>query len=813
MRLPTRHLLRWTALPLAALALTAPRAAAQATFTWNNTGTAWQNAASWSPTGVPTGLDSVLFNRAGSASGVAATDPTVSGSAAAFALTAGLNPNFGGWTFAGTGPLTLGGTGSAGLAVQGPQTTTFRGPTLAGAAAGNLAVAVNAGSTLVLAGATTAVTNVSGTVSVFGGTLRLDDTLAAVTNRLAAASTVGLSGGGALELVGNAAGGTSSVGPLSFGSNTAGGVNALRVTPQGAAAPTVLLFANADAGGFSTRPGTRAAYSYEATAGTLGSATGPQIRFAGTPFLGVNGLLSNLNAGGVVGFAIATDAGGTDFATYNTFGVVRAGASVAATATDATGLATLTALSRGQFNPAAGVTTIAAGAVTAGSLRVTPVGPGATLALGASALATNALMLDGAADFAVTGTGAFGVSGGTHYVYVNSSAATLSTSLVVASGTNLTVFAGPGFVNLTGAASQNTLSGTNRFVVAGGTVRATDAQVGFAAAGKGVVSLTGGVLELKGGNNGTGAAADFTRLVGALAGNVSWGANTFFESGGGGFSAAGSAASVNLGGLPTPAALRWDATDFVPTGYALKFGSAKSDAVLTWANPIRLDNGTLPVAREFNVAKGVGGDRTVLAGVLSGAANADLLKTGDGTLVLGAANTYAGGTLVHAGTLALGAANALPAGGAVFLGNATLSSGVAAGFSADAGALSLAAGTPTVALGTGAHTLTFTTLAVNVPGLSVTGFTGTAGATGTGGKLVFTGLGGDPASANGSFASFLAGTSFAGFPLGASFIPAGGGLELVPAPVPEPATVLGLAALGLAAARLARRRVTKTPRD
>ena len=812
MRLPT-HLLRLTVLPLAALTVSASPAAAQTSFTWNNTAAAWQGAASWSPAGVPTALDAVLFGRPGAAAGVGVTDPTVAGSAAAFSVTTGLSPGFGGWTFTGTGPLTLGGNLSSGLTILGPQTTTFSGPALAGAGAGSgsLNLTATSGATLVLAGATAAVINPGGSVNATGGTLRLDDTAFFVGSRLAASAVVSLSGGGALELLGNAAGGTSAVGPLNFGNNTIGGVNTVRVTPQGAAAPTALLFANADAGGFSTRPGTRAAYVYEATAGQLGAAAGAQIRFAGAPFLGANGLLSSLNGGGSVGFAVARDAGGTDFATYTALGVVRAGATPGATSTDAAGLATLTAASRGQFNPAAGTAVSAAGTVTTGSLRVTPAGPGATLALGTSPLATSALMLDGAADFALTGTGTLGTAA-TRYVYVNSSAATLSTSLVVASGGNVTLFAGPGFVNLTGLGTQNTLSGVTHLALAGGTLRATDAQLGFTPTGKGVVAFAGGVLEIKGGMNGTGASADFTRPVGAAAGNVTWGAGSVLESAGGGFSASGAAASVNLGGAATPLALRWNAPEFVPTGYALKFGSAKSDAVLTWSNPIQLDNGPGPAAREFNVTKGTGGDRAVLAGVVSGTANADLLKTGGGTLVLAAANTYAGGTLVYAGTLTLGVANALPTGSAVFLGNGTLSSGVAAGFSADLGALTLAAGTPTVALGTGAHTLSFTTLAVNVPGLSVTGFTGTPGVSGTGGKLVFTGLGG-AASANASFASFLAGTSFAGFPLGASFVPGGTGLELVPAPVPEPAAALGLAALGLAAARFARRRRAKTPRD
>ena len=264
MRLPTPRFLRLTALPLAALALATPGALAQSSFTWNNTGTAWQGAASWSPAGVPTGLDTALFQRAGSATGVAVTNPTVSGSASALSVSAGLNPNFNGWNFTGAGTLTLGGPNSEGFVTLGPQTTTVNGPLLVGAGSGvaSLNVAVSGGSTLVLAGATAAVTNVGFSLSVSGGTLRLDDTAVAVGNRLSTAAVVLLNGGGALELVGNPAGGTSSVGQLSVGLNTTGGVNAVRVTPTGTAAPTVLLFANPDGVlGFSTRPGPRAAYS------------------------------------------------------------------------------------------------------------------------------------------------------------------------------------------------------------------------------------------------------------------------------------------------------------------------------------------------------------------------------------------------------------------------------------------------------------------------------------------------------------------------------------------------------------------------
>ena len=271
-------------------------------------------------------------------------------------------------------------------------------------------------------------------------------------------------------------------------------------------------------------------------------------------------------------------------------------------------------------------------------------------------------MLDGPADYAITGTGAFG-NASTSYIYVNNPKTTLSTSLTF-NGTSPVVFAGPGVVNLTGAANQNALSNSTRLNLAGGVLRADNAQLGFAA-GPGVISFGGGVLEIAGGTNGGGTntgTADFTRPLGTLStGGVTWTAATG-ESGSGGFSAYGSAASVNLGGQT--AGLTWNVTpNFVADGNALKFGSQFSNAPLTFQNPIALDAGTAGtyVAREINVTAGPGpgiapgatGDKTLLTGGLSGSSSADLIKTGTGTLVLAAADASTGRTIVEAGTLAV----------------------------------------------------------------------------------------------------------------------------------------------------------------
>lgn len=639
------------ALLLLALPLTAT---AQTVYTWTAGGadTNWNTAANWNPAGGPPGTaatDVAVFNPFGGTT----TNPQFTNSPTIQSLVVGPNRVGGGWTFtqdATQRTLSIGGS-TVGLTTTGPATYTFNGPNLAGASATNtLNLNVGNGSTLVLAG-TSAVTANQGNVTIQGGTLRLDNTSTNVPVRLLSTGTVTINGGGMFELVGNSSGTTTNVGTLNAGNNSVGGVNAIRV--NNTAGGTVLNFANP--GSFSLRPGTRGVYSFEAAVGNLGdtAAGGGRVTFTGTPFLGANGLLANSSGGGTVGFAIVRDAGGVDFATWNsTNGVVRA--TPTQTGTTAANLQSYTANDRVQFDIATNQT--ASATITNGSLRITPGGVGLSLSMGTNNLTTNALMLDGANDFSITGTGTLGGTG-TRYIHVNNAGTTLSTSMLVANSSNPMVFAGPGFVELTGTASQNSLTGTNRFVVAGGVVRGNNTQIGFTSSGLGVISLTGGVLEIKNGTNGTGSSADFTRAVGAAAGNVTWGGGTSNEVGSGGFSAFGSNASVNLGGSATPTQVQWGVGNFVENGYALKFGSTKSDSTLTLYNPIQLDATTQPayVLREFNVTRGTGGvsDKTILAGSLttSGGATADILKTGNGVLELAASNTFVGNTVIRSGEL------------------------------------------------------------------------------------------------------------------------------------------------------------------
>ena len=106
----------------------------------------------------------------------------------------------------------------------------------------------------------------------------------------------------------------------------------------------------------------------------------------------------------------------------------------------------------------------------------------------------------------------------------------------------------------------------------------------------------------------------------------------------------------------------------------------------------------------FDVATG----QTVTQGavIADGATPGEVEKTGAGTLVLGAANTYTGGTLVSAGTLQLGTGGSLATTGALAVNGGTFdlnghTQGVGT-LSGLGGIVDLGSGTLTVTQGTGA---------------------------------------------------------------------------------------------------------------
>src|SRR5436305_8339303 len=91
---------------LAVLVALAGPAAGQTTYIWNNTGTDWGTAASWTPisgagTTFPGATDVALFVPL--PAGAAAQQPNLASAQAALLLTLTPNPGLGGWTFTGDG--------------------------------------------------------------------------------------------------------------------------------------------------------------------------------------------------------------------------------------------------------------------------------------------------------------------------------------------------------------------------------------------------------------------------------------------------------------------------------------------------------------------------------------------------------------------------------------------------------------------------------------------------------------------------------------------------------------------------------------
>lgn len=196
-----------------------------------------------------------------------------------------------------------------------------------------------------------------------------------------------------------------------------------------------------------------------------------------------------------------------------------------------------------------------------------------------------------------------------------------------------------------------------------------------------------------------------------------------------------------------------------------------------------------------------------------------LTKSGTGTLTLSGLNTYTGPLTVAVGTVQLGAVNTLSATAVVALNGGTHRTGATTGFNQTAGQLKVTAAS-TITLGTGSHVLRFhdatnggLAAPANLSALTVTGWTGTALQSGTGGRIVFTG--GDLSNLsvsqlNSDYSGWLSAVTFSGFDTGATFLSyTGGGVELVPgfAPVPEPGSVLAISAGVLGLGAFVRRRL------
>ena len=180
---------------------------------------------------------------------------------------------------------------------------------------------------------------------------------------------------------------------------------------------------------------------------------------------------------------------------------------------------------------------------------------------------------------------------------------------------------------------------------------------------------------------------------------------------------------------------------------------------------------------ELTVNCASSGDIQFNLGIL-GAGGITVNNSSTGKLIMGTsgatASTYSGDTKLTAGTLQLGFANMLPNSSKLLLNGGTFRTGASTGYAQTIGTLQLTDNS-TIALGTGSHTINFS--ASNSVAwtasktLTITGWTGTAGATGTAGKI-FVG-----STSSGLTSAQLAQISFSGYAGSAVILSTG---EIVP---------------------------------
>lgn len=164
------------------------------------------------------------------------------------------------------------------------------------------------------------------------------------------------------------------------------------------------------------------------------------------------------------------------------------------------------------------------------------------------------------------------------------------------------------------------------------------------------------------------------------------------------------------------------------------------------------NNGAINLTSSSNIINSGNGSYTTINLILGGTTGGSitgaiengskiisLTKQDAGVWTLNGSNTYTGTTVITAGTLRLGAADRISNSSNMQLNGGTFSTGATTGYGETLGTLNLNANS-TIALGTGSHTVTFAnSSAVTWAGstLTITGWTGSAGATGTAGKIFF----------------------------------------------------------------------------
>jgi len=177
------------------------------------------------------------------------------------------------------------------------------------------------------------------------------------------------------------------------------------------------------------------------------------------------------------------------------------------------------------------------------------------------------------------------------------------------------------------------------------------------------IVLDGGVLVFSTDAN---WSTDFTRQLGAGAGQIQWTGSGGFANGSGvgAYLRLTNEAGVNGG------TLTWGTGGFVPIGSALLFGTEFTRGIVSLRNAIDLAGGP----REISV------HRNTFTDIIGSVTNGSLVKTGEGTLSLRSKILYTGPTVIREGALiytqTTSASNFQLAGGTLMLGSKSSIGGV-----------------------------------------------------------------------------------------------------------------------------------------
>ena len=516
------------------------------------------------------------------------------------------------------------------------------------------------GATVTLTNSATIAAGNAGRIYLNGGAFTLDSRNMTGSNfiRDGSTSNAGIedAGGGTFRYIGKTTTApTELIGrlELSDGSNLRAGAVHIELVHSAASGGTQLTFAQLDRQ-ITTVPRTTIDFAaFDGTGAPLAlgqSGNNPRIVFT-AGYMPINNLFSRTNAAGLAAYSGYATVNGTDFASHGTNGVV------AVTTTNWTGNGSSSTNFRLTTN---GNTNGSGSTFGASSIKLDATSASLTLDIsGSGNLQVNGILLAGSNTGSITSTGGGGWIGvGTRFAHVQHATLTVGASVA---DTNALVKAGAGLLVLTNSANSGSsfILTINEGLVRGSTSTLTG----------GAIELRGGVLEILGGGT-------FSRALGSGSASVNWSGTSAFDRGSGGFAAVGDPVVVDLKNAGVDD-IAWRDPGFVEEGYALVLGSTNATASITLIDRLSLSEQATPAVQMYNARTiqvidnpNSTADFARLAGVVSGDATEDLLKTGAGVLELSAANTYQGGTIVAAGTLLLADSQALgdPSGAYVLLG-------------------------------------------------------------------------------------------------------------------------------------------------